>query len=543
MKRWISFAVAGLACALAALGCSPNLRGTACAGDDDCIAGEICVSSKCTPVDCVRDADCAEGETCVDHECVAGGECDSDGQCEAGNVCVDHQCTPGCRADGDCPTGMFCIPEQGEHGDCVECREDSHCPPGHDCVDFQCVPQSQECDALAVIPPVLDFGEVVVGCSSPERVAIYNIGAVPRTIPGIYLEDPLDPAFEIRQAPVTPFVLQGGDHVEVGLRYSPQALGPHAGGLIVECGQADEGRLFVPLVGAGVDYPDVLDTFELPDEAMVDVLFVVDNSSSMMPAQEALADNFAAFIGWAIQLGVDFHIGVVTTDMDDLAQQGRLQGEPRIITAGTPDPEQAFSVNVRVGTDGSPIECGLAASRAALSEPLLTGHNAGFLRDRAKLSVIYVSDEDDSSPSSTDFYFDYFYFVHFKGCLDKLILSSICGDVPLGCTGQWGLAEPGVRYVDMVDMSGGLFQSICEDDWSVMMQELGEYLFAPRRSFVLSRTADPATILVNVDGAFVPEAGSNGWTFTAEFNAIWFGDNAVPPYGSTVQVFYTALCR
>jgi hypothetical protein len=194
---------------------------------------------------------------------------------------------------------------------------------------------------------------------------------------------------------------------------------------------------------------------------------------------------------------------------------------------------------------GSGIEQGLAGSHAALSPPLDNGYNAGFLRDDAKLTIIYVSDEDDQSPGEVEFYVQYF--LNLKGTAEWVTLSAICGDLPDGCSDPtMGDASPGVRYHAALTRTGGAFHSICQTDWSGLMTDLGEDAFAPIRTFPLSRPADPATIAVTVDNTPVPEAGipngPNGWTYLQQTNAVWFGDNVLPPNGSVVRITYTALC-
>src|SRR5687768_11631596 len=46
---------------------------------------------------------------------------------------------------------------------------------------------------------------------------------------------------------------------------------------------------------------------------VVDALFVVDNSCSMDVEQANLAANFPPFLGWFVDSGLDFHIGVTST--------------------------------------------------------------------------------------------------------------------------------------------------------------------------------------------------------------------------------------
>ncbi len=136
----------------------------------------------------------------------------------------------------------------------------------------------------------------------------------------------------------------------------------------------------------------------------VDILFLVDNSGSMKEEQDKLKANFDGFIRELLQQDVnDFQIGVITTDMDDTEQSGKLQakkGYPRIIKGSqmtTQKVIEAFKANTDVGVLGSPYEKGLAAIKAALSPPLINTTNKGFLRDNSLLAIILLGDEDDCS--------------------------------------------------------------------------------------------------------------------------------------------------
>ncbi len=135
----------------------------------------------------------------------------------------------------------------------------------------------------------------------------------------------------------------------------------------------------------------------------LDVLFVIDDSCSMGDDQQRLSDNFDAFFGPFRARQVDFHIGVVTTDMDATNRMGKLVPVPNsspaatFLTNATPDLSSAFTSLVNVGSDGSSIEQGLGAASAALHDPLLSGENAGFVRRNADLALVFFGDEDDQS--------------------------------------------------------------------------------------------------------------------------------------------------
>ncbi len=170
----------------------------------------------------------------------------------------------------------------------------------------------------------------------------------------------------------------------------------------------------------------------------VDILLVVDNSCSMIDEQMKLAGNFDNFIAQFLDADVDYQIGVVTTDMSDGEHQGRLVGETKIITSAMTVDEArvTFAENVKVCATGSGFERGLAAAAAALSDELLAAENEGFLRENSALSIVFVSDEDDLSPSPVNEYIQFF-----KGLKgdqgyrdDSLVnLSAVVGDPPAGC--------------------------------------------------------------------------------------------------------------
>ena len=70
--------------------------------------------------------------------------------------------------------------------------------------------------------------------------------------------------------------------------------------------------------------PTQVDTLVQVADPLVDVLFVVDNSASMSDDQYELGQHFGAFLDPFVGAGFDWHIGVVSTDLVDEHQGGRL---------------------------------------------------------------------------------------------------------------------------------------------------------------------------------------------------------------------------
>ena len=139
------------------------------------------------------------------------------------------------------------------------------------------------------------------------------------------------------------------------------------------------------------------DVFQQEPISEVDILFVIDNSVSMQGEQERVASGFEAFITSMTDSNIDFHIGVVNTDMDaDNGDRGKLLGDPNYLT-NEDDYVKLFKQRIKVGTEGSDKEKGLSAALRAVTEPLASGANYGFMRPEATLSIIFVADENDCS--------------------------------------------------------------------------------------------------------------------------------------------------
>ncbi len=244
-------------------------------------------------------------------------------------------------------------------------------------------------------------------------------------------------------------------------------------------------------------------------------------------------------------------------------QEGDSMTGVKIITPDTPDAARHFAANVHVGGYGSGYEKGLEAAHLALQtdiDPEVAAYNEGFLRtgDKAEpvaLSLVFISDEEDQSPDPVSYYLDYFYrskspFGEFQGYRDETILdiSAVVGDVPDGCEQTVGEdvypAQPGYRYIDLAMRTGGIFDSICNEDFSPMVAELGLNISGLRSRFTLSRYPDELTLVVQVkeEGGALEDL-QEGWIYDCEDNAIVFDEDHVPPTRAQVHVTYTVVSR
>ncbi len=375
-----------------------------------------------------------------------------------------------------------------------------------------------------------------------------------------------------------------------------------------------------------------VDVFQQSYVRKVDILWMVDNSPSMVDVQRNLEQNFASFIRDLAEAepAVDYQIGVITTDtLQEAGALREIEGHPgtRFIACNSPDfqsecnigslgyAQQAFRDTVAVGASGDPVERGLLAVHMALSEPMISTKNAGFLRDDAALYVIVVSDEGDLScdpilfdPPSGDYrecttypdcrcadeenlvFGTVEYFVRFLNGLkgygkEELVsVAAIVGDdseelrlcwqpapgAEAVCGYFTGCENPNIgergmhavfapRYTEVAQRTGGIAVSICEEDYSGALEELGFRVSGLRRDFALSRVpVDPedtpfrVTMITEEDGhqvrTSVPHvedsADGTGWNYVpcrgaVAVNYIEFDGRWVPPPLALIEVVYT----
>ncbi len=174
---------------------------------------------------------------------------------------------------------------------------------------------------------------------------------------------------------------------------------------------------------------------KIPISADIDILFVIDNSTSTLDKQTVFSQNFPRFVQAldAFPMGrPNLHIGVVNTTVDiatpgyangnvgcptpDPRDNGLLQNTPKVAGCVPPNGqfisdlknpdgtrtmnytgtlEQTLSCIALIGAEGCGFEAQLEAMKRALdgSRP----ENAGFIRNGAYLGVIILTDEDDAS--------------------------------------------------------------------------------------------------------------------------------------------------
>jgi hypothetical protein len=409
---------------------------------------------------------------------------------------------------------------------------------------------------LSANPGFVDFGVASPACPATTRqISVVNGCSTPVTVNSAVIgAGSTDGEFLFSVAPPVPQTLAPGAGLTLDVKYLALVPGLNLSPLYLD-NSLFSPPLLVPLIGESSASARQTDTFIEGAEGQVDVLFVVDNTASMLEESPRLVAAMPAFATAALSTGVDLHVGVTTTGIDPTnsacpggaggGEAGRLfpanNSAPRIFTNATPNLGQALQQAVQVGECGYEQQ-GLEAMRRALTPPLVdhaddpgtplpNDGNLGFYRPTASLAVVVVSDDDDTSPDAVTTYVRFLQ--QLKGA-GNAARSSIYAIVPSGtvCPSASG---QGFRYAEAASRTGGAIESVCAPDFAPLLQDVVSKAFAPQTRFPLSGTPDASGVRVTVDG--VP---ASGWTYDAASNTVVF--DSPPPAGSTIAVSYTRGC-
>lgn len=319
---------------------------------------------------------------------------------------------------------------------------------------------------------------------------------------------------------------------------------------------------------------------DLEINGKVDILWLVDGSSSMQEEQTYLGTNFSGFISELDKTGTDFQLAVSTLDScdnvipDDLALRlcpaeyggspethlrGTFRGDAghQVLKKGDPELFTRFSNYTAIGVQNSNFEHGLKSADLALHK-VISGENEALLRNDAFLAVILVTDEEDDGIglgmidafSGYNFVADGFTtfrytdddFINYLSVLKgagRFSVSAITGTREANgdlCSAPHSKPkEEGTQYINAAEKTGGIIHSICETNWNEALAKIGMDMNSQMNQIVLSeKPAIPSKISVWVDGAAITD-----FTYASGTNSIKFGSSSIPPAGAHIMIqFY-----
>ncbi len=263
----------------------------------------------------------------------------------------------------------------------------------------------------------------------------------------------------------------------------------------------------------------------------LDVLFVIDDSFSMDDHQQNLKANISKFADALVRIKyLDYHVGVISSSATvpyfggAVSCCGMLEGAVRYVDRSTPDGIGILARNLVVGTEGDGTEKFFDPVYFALTEPNLSGYNAGFYRSYATLAVIFVTDTEDQSVQLNSTSFHQF-LLSLKGNPEKILIAAAnIGDANIStCLPNETDEINGYNGLDdFLKLTSAITFSLC-DNFGEKFADLGEKIVAKSQTMHLQHTPVPGTIKIKLDGIELPSDARLGWTYNANSNSIEFG--------------------
>ncbi len=412
---------------------------------------------------------------------------------------------------------------------------------------------------LVAAPPTVDFGPIRYDCApEPRRVLVSNACPTPVAVDDVWVGAGTSAQYSITELPPLPLTLQPGEGFETEVTYARDVLGQHYSPLFVSS-PAESSPLLVALWAETNHEGTAVDRFVQGTANQVDVLFVVNNTTTMGDWQARLAAAIPGFVSGAESQGLSVNVGVTTSGLVERqvcaapslgGEAGRLvpvDGSRSRIYQAASGNVSGIQQNLSVGACHN-LAQGLETMRMALSSPLVdrtddprtaqpNDGNLGFLRDSARLAVVFLADEDDHSGFGAGSYVEFLRGLKGPNQAHRTQAFAI---VPDGTCGTNETAAPSApRLTRVANETGGEVHSICAGSYSSLLSRVLSRAAGPQRDFALSFPAGSAEgIRVYVNGT----QRTGGWTYDAGRNAVVFEAASVPEPGQTVEVRYVSEC-
>lgn len=277
----------------------------------------------------------------------------------------------------------------------------------------------------------------------------------------------------------------------------------------------------------------VVENFAQGDLGIIDILVVVDNSSSMGQEHTKIANKLPDLISQFA--GANWRIRIVSTDASEACNQFAL------INSDAVNPTQIFSSYVsQLGTSGSGNERGVFKANVGI-----TCAQDPWIRDASNLAILIVSDEDNCANgtcTSGDI----------RDNPDELkrIMAGPLGNSSTlrqfgteariyGIYSVPGIACPDAYYVgnvyyQLIQDSGGYSGSICDADYTSTFQTISQDMKSQLKStFKLQNVPDVSSLTVKVNNV--------DWTLGVDYNIA--GDTLefinVPDINASIEASYS----
>ena len=280
----------------------------------------------------------------------------------------------------------------------------------------------------------------------------------------------------------------------------------------------------------------------------IDILWVIDNSRSMLTHQQSLQKSFSSFINRFSKSNYDFQMAVATTDAYEGGSKANWFIGDESFTMGIMTPEtdnliDTFSKNTSVGISGAANEKPFDSFKVALENE----NNAEFYREDSFLSIIILTNEKDSSEEELSHYLQFLNeFTGSKGIGENYSISLIAYIKGVSTCREktTDLARKERRYANPLLLEGvtetsGIQVDVCTRNYNKHLTSISQNIIELSTIFKLKRVPFVSSIQVKVEDNLAPRDRIDGWHYSKRKNSILFHGSYVPEEGDKIQVDYT----
>ncbi len=364
-----------------------------------------------------------------------------------------------------------------------------------------------------------DVTEIKPGCTTTGKFLIKNVGGADLVVDEIdsYTSVPADARIISNYVPL-PLTIAPGDFHTIEFRVDQSDNIEDKIIVVAKSNDPDEPSAYLDATYTSDPGAPIFEEFKIEERRSADILMIVDNSCSMQEEQSALSSNAELFIDSLESSTVDYRIAVITTDRSTFVGP--------VITPTMLNPALELSNQVNIGISGSSYEMGIMMASRALNPGGMAAPGGYFLRTDARLSIVWISDEDDFSGGTISGWASDFWSK--KSSPGEVSVWGIIGDPIYGCSD----AFPADIYHDLIVAMSGGWSSICSADWGTPMASVAGSIGADS-TLELSGVPMPTTIRVFVDGV-----ESFDWVYVVASNVVSFNPGHIPAVGSNITISY-----
>lgn len=215
-----------------------------------------------------------------------------------------------------------------------------------------------------------------------------------------------------------------------------------------------------------------------------DILFVIDNSSSMRDEQTKISQRFEHFVDKIQDL--DWHIAITTTDPrdDEKGSDGQIDpfNNQYLFLKSSMDQKKAqelFAKHVKRTESGWDTEMGINATYRAIERTLnprteSDKKQAQFFREESALAVVVVSDEDESGAGVKSQGRELIKLIQTKWGNQKRFQFSSIVAYTSACLNGGGGHTRGKKYEELTAQTQGILGDICAQNYSDLLRNLGQ---------------------------------------------------------------------